>query len=97
MSIWCVFIPTGKEKDTALNYATVSEEKFKSSGAPQSSAAQSQDTVKSHDSVIPPDTLLYSTVSHINHMDRSQVSNQPKNVTYSTIVFTDESAVYCNV
>ncbi|XP_019744622.1 uncharacterized protein LOC109527259, partial [Hippocampus comes] len=86
----------GKKKDAALNYAAVSKEKLKSSGAPQSSAAQNQDTVKYHDSLNPPDTLLYSTVSHINHMDRSQVSNQPKNVTYSTIVFTDESAVYCN-
>ncbi|XP_049575290.1 CMRF35-like molecule 5 isoform X2 [Syngnathus scovelli] len=86
-----------KAMDETPGYATVSREKIKSSDALPSSTAQSQDTSKYSDSLISPDSLLYSTVSH-SHMNSSQVSKQSPNVTYATILVTNESeSVYCNV
>ncbi|XP_037105854.1 uncharacterized protein LOC119121842 isoform X16 [Syngnathus acus] len=86
-----------KAMDETPGYATVSGEKIKSSDALPSSTAQSQDTSKYSDSLISPDSLVYSTVSH-SHMNSSQVSKQSPNVTYATILITNESeSVYCNV
>ncbi|XP_077380934.1 CMRF35-like molecule 8 [Festucalex cinctus] len=85
-----------EEKDESPPYAMVSKAKIKSSGTLPSSVAQSQDTSRYGDS-IPPDSLYYSTVSHHSPVDGNEVSNEPANVTYSTVMFTDESPVYCNV
>ncbi|KAM9818357.1 uncharacterized protein ACBT44_008623 isoform 2-T2 [Syngnathus typhle] len=92
-------ISTYSEKgmDETPGYATVSREKIKSSNALPSSTAQSQDTSKYSDSLISPDGLVYSTVSH-SHMNSSQVSKQSPNVTYATVLVTNESeSVYSNV
>ncbi|XP_061129544.1 CMRF35-like molecule 9 isoform X2 [Syngnathus typhle] len=92
-------ISTYSEKgmDETPGYATVSREKIKSSDAMPSSTAQSQDTSKYSDSLISPDGLVYSTVSH-SHMNSSQVSKQSPNVTYATVLVTNESeSVYSNV
>ncbi|XP_061687047.1 uncharacterized protein LOC133506687 isoform X2 [Syngnathoides biaculeatus] len=86
----------GKETGKTLTYATVTEEKLKSSGAPPSSGAQSQESNKG-DSLNLPESLHYSTLNYNNHIENRRDYKQPTNLTYSTIKLIDASAVYCNV
>ncbi|XP_077460523.1 uncharacterized protein LOC144076981 [Stigmatopora argus] len=87
---------SGREKEKPLNCATSLKKKIKSDGEHISTAVESHDTRRNSNSPNSPNNLLYATVTH-KHFKSNTVSREPTDIAYSTIKFTDESAVYCNV
>ncbi|XP_057698622.1 uncharacterized protein LOC130919958 [Corythoichthys intestinalis] len=85
---------SGGKKDKARS-ARSSKEMLESAGDHTSPAVESHGASRNSDSLISPNNLLYSTITH-GHIDSNTVSHEP-DVTYSNIKLTDETAVYCNV